>query len=146
MTERDHWVYRAYDTAGNCLYIGCTKDPQQRAQTHRSSSRWYYLMDSCVLAGPYTRTTALRIETEQIAAIQPAYNRRGVPAAVDAHPFAPSLSTSQTARFLGLNDERPLLRMVHEGAIKAYNVGSPMQPRFRFLKSDLEALTGREVA
>lgn len=145
MTARTHWVYRTYDIDGVCLYIGCTKNLEQRATGHRHGSPWYDLMTRCVAAGPYEQATALRIETEQIDAIQPTYNRRGVRIPVDPHPLAPNLSSAHTARFLGIT-ERRLRKMVAHRQIRSYNVGTELQPRWIFLESDLEALTGREVA
>lgn len=66
MSDRTHFVYRAFDREGELLYIGCTSNLDQRRAAHRSTSDWYPYAASFRIAGPFDRETALRIEKQAI--------------------------------------------------------------------------------
>jgi hypothetical protein len=50
---RRHYVYRAYATNGDLLYVGCTLDPEKRMATHRGTGDWYPHMARLELRGPF---------------------------------------------------------------------------------------------
>lgn len=69
---REYFVYRCFNTAGELLYVGCTKRLSQRWSEHRTQRP--VMTDQtarCRLQGPYTREVALRIEKEAIRAEEP---------------------------------------------------------------------------
>lgn len=75
MTEpRTHYVYRAYNESGNCLYVGMTRNLAKRRQAHRSQARWWHWADRFVVRGPYDRVTATQVEKELIAYLLPLFN------------------------------------------------------------------------
>lgn len=62
-----HFVYRAFDSYGLLLYIGCTLDVVKRMSQHRSQSQWHRYAETIAIAGPYdTKSEARRIEREAI--------------------------------------------------------------------------------
>lgn len=74
MTERTHFVYRAFDEDGRLLYIGCTKNLKERAAGHRADLRWFQDATRFHVAGPYPRERALDIEKTAIKAERPLHN------------------------------------------------------------------------
>jgi hypothetical protein len=71
-----HWVYRAYDADGVCLYIGCTGWLSERRTTHRRESAWFASAVRWRLTGPMSKQAAYRLEADQIAELRPIHNRR----------------------------------------------------------------------
>ncbi len=82
---KQHWVYRAFSTKDELLYVGCTVDPKGRQKEHSSQSDWYRKAFRFTIAGPYNYETAREIERVAIATERPLYNwtpeRRAVTAA-----------------------------------------------------------------
>lgn len=72
--RREHFVYRAFDAAGDLLYVGCTMRPNLRAQEHRGQSKWFHLAASFKMSGPYNYETGRRIEREAIQTESPLFN------------------------------------------------------------------------
>ena len=63
------YVYRAFDSYGHLLYIGCTYNLTERLRQHRRASAWHPYAETIGIAGPYPYKEALRreyaaIETE----------------------------------------------------------------------------------
>lgn len=71
---RTHYVYRAYDAAGACLYVGMTNDVRRRRSQHRSMSAWHAAAVRCVVRGPYDLETARTVERELIGYLLPDCN------------------------------------------------------------------------
>jgi hypothetical protein len=62
-----HFVYRAFDSYGHLLYIGCTNNPDKRLATHRSQAPWFRFAETISVAGPYAGRSAGRaVETQAI--------------------------------------------------------------------------------
>lgn len=61
-----HYVYRAFDSYGLLLYIGCSKDVRKRMAQHQSQSMWHRYAETIAIIGPYPRDEALRRETAAI--------------------------------------------------------------------------------
>lgn len=74
MSDRTHFVYTAWDSAGRPLYVGCSKQPVARQRQHRKSSLWYQYATRFTMTGPYPEETALRVERERIITIRPHFN------------------------------------------------------------------------
>lgn len=72
--RREHFVYRAYDAAGQLLYVGCTLRPSLRYQEHKGQSRWFCMASSFKMQGPYNYETARRLEREAIHSEHPIHN------------------------------------------------------------------------
>jgi predicted GIY-YIG superfamily endonuclease len=70
---RNHFVYTAFDADGDALYVGCTKNLDERMKAHRYGSDWFYKAERFHLRGPYTYTVARQIEREQLALLRPLY-------------------------------------------------------------------------
>lgn len=71
---RDHFVYRAIDSSGRLLYVGCTGKPWKRWLEHRSGSLWADYVARFRVAGPYEKATARRIERAAIHTEDPIFN------------------------------------------------------------------------
>ena len=69
-TLRDHFVYRIYDEDNNLLYVGCSKNLDQRWKCHLSDKwsayRWAPFAHHFRVAGPYTRSKAFKLEKNAI--------------------------------------------------------------------------------
>lgn len=79
MSERTHYVYRAYDEFGSVLYVGCTKHPEARFRQHLGGNsyggRWFNpWVTRWRVSGPYPKLTALRIEKQWIKDLEPIFN------------------------------------------------------------------------
>lgn len=62
-----HFVYRAFDSYGHLLYIGCSLNVDKRMGQHRSQSLWHKYAETIAISGPYDgRTLAREIETAAI--------------------------------------------------------------------------------
>lgn len=72
--RREHFVYRAYDSTGHLLYVGCTMDLKRRRGEHRSWSKWWPLAVRFRLSGPYNYTTGRALEREAIKTEHPLWN------------------------------------------------------------------------
>lgn len=70
---RQHFVYRAFDEAGDLLYVGCTYGVEKRLKEHRMG-RWHHLMTSLRIAGPYNYETARLLEHAAIESERPQFN------------------------------------------------------------------------
>ncbi|WP_205327017.1 GIY-YIG nuclease family protein [Glycomyces sp. YM15] len=75
---RLHTVYRCFDAAGDLLYVGMTKDLQQRMKAHQARSRWWDEFDHCAEAQFIGRRAAAIAEALAIRDEAPKFNRRGV--------------------------------------------------------------------
>ncbi len=71
---RDHFVYWLFDSYGQCIYIGITRQPEQRWKAH--CRRFGDEVASKRMAGPYTPGTARRVEREQQDLLHPKYDAR----------------------------------------------------------------------
>lgn len=72
---REHFVYRTYNAAGELLYIGCSRDWQERLRGHRDSrSNWVPEVASVRIEGPYNYETARQVEYDAIESERSLYN------------------------------------------------------------------------
>lgn len=72
--RREHYVYRAYNSVGSLLYLGCSMDPEKRMKYHRNAnSPWLSRSRKFVVAGPYNYDTARRLEKEGLATENPLF-------------------------------------------------------------------------
>lgn len=71
-----YFVYRCYDAAGVCLYIGRSNDPVRRLRDHHGtvSQVWPRQVVQVDVAGPFTWPEAVRLERQAIEAAQPVHN------------------------------------------------------------------------
>jgi hypothetical protein len=72
--RREHFVYRAFESFGQLLYVGCTRSVDQRRYEHSRWSEWYQFAARCHISGPYTYTVARRIESTAISTESPYFN------------------------------------------------------------------------
>lgn len=66
----DHYIYRLYDADGTLLYVGLTRNLEQRRKSHRSKPWWHEVV-RWKISGPYSRAAAFAIETRAIEAEHP---------------------------------------------------------------------------
>lgn len=72
---RNHFVYRFYNAAGEIIYVGCTRRPEQRWKEHQKDSRSMVAEAvACRMSGPYDYPSARRIERQQQYDYRPKYN------------------------------------------------------------------------
>lgn len=70
-----HFVYRAFDSYGHLLYVGCTKNTEARLATHRSQAPWFRFAETLAVAGPYEGRDAGRaVEMQAILSEGPYFN------------------------------------------------------------------------
>src|SRR5689334_4934448 len=80
MTERTHYVYRAYDADGLLLYVGCTGNPTMRYRAHMQGDPggcrgWFHpFVTDWHFSGPYAKDVALAKEAALIDEGQPIWN------------------------------------------------------------------------
>jgi len=73
---RNHFVYLLADESGEVIYVGCTRNPEQRWRDHRTTKRWSSEVASKRMVGPYDYPTARRIERELQDLHRPRYDAR----------------------------------------------------------------------
>lgn len=83
LEAREHFVYRAFDSAGRLLYVGCSLNVQQRMRDHRYWGSWYRLMVRHEVDGPYPYAEARAIEWEAIQTEDPIHNAQTPRAVAD---------------------------------------------------------------
>lgn len=72
---RQHYVYRAFNSAGELLYVGCTYDLTKRLAAHRTMADWRNEDGIRIkVEGPYNYETARHIELTAINTEWPTYN------------------------------------------------------------------------
>ena len=67
-------VYTFLDADGQPLYVGCTRNIQDRIYDHRGKT-WWLDVASIELVGPTTREIGRAIERHLIGALEPPYNK-----------------------------------------------------------------------
>ena len=70
----DTWLYRAFDDAGDLLYVGITNNVAQRMRAHRRKSRWWPRCDYVELADFRERVDARAAERRAIRTEMPRFN------------------------------------------------------------------------
>lgn len=91
--DREGWVYRLWDAAGDLLYIGMTgRKPAKRLDEHRRTKKWWQQVARIDAVPCRSRNEAAAEEVRQIRALRPkhniVHNRRK--AAVKGEPVIPS--------------------------------------------------------
>jgi predicted GIY-YIG superfamily endonuclease len=71
-----HVVYRAFDGAGQLLYVGYTSEPKARVAAHRTSAPWYPQAARWTYEPHPDRKAALAAEAAAIRAERPLHNVR----------------------------------------------------------------------
>lgn len=69
-----HHVYRAFDSYGLLLYVGCSKAVTKRIATHRSQAPWYRYAETFGISGPWERREAFDRERTAIDTEAPYFN------------------------------------------------------------------------
>lgn len=68
-----HYVYRAFDSYGILLYVGCTKNVDQRLSAHRNQAPWTRFCETVGVSGPYDGRDAGREAEMQAILSEGAY-------------------------------------------------------------------------
>lgn len=74
MSYADQFVYWLYNAEGECIYVGCTFDPERRWHEH-----YRRLGDEIVtrrVRGPFPRRDAFALERAEQKRLNPKYNGR----------------------------------------------------------------------
>lgn len=69
-----NYVYRFYDAKDRLLYVGITRTPQSRFQTHQLNSPWWDLAERCTIDVRATRASAFWAEGMAIYHESPVFN------------------------------------------------------------------------
>lgn len=67
-------LYRFFDAAGNLLYVGVTKNPKSRWQTHALEQCWWHLVTRNEVTWCPSRREAAAAEKQAIRDEDPVYN------------------------------------------------------------------------
>lgn len=62
-----HYVYRAFDSYGHLLYVGCTVNVKQRMSAHGSQSKWFRFAETIAVNDYPSRSEARKVEAHAIA-------------------------------------------------------------------------------
>lgn len=89
-------VYRAFDSAGRLLYVGCSVSVDARLRQHEASAQWWLYKDKLAVEEFASQDEALAAEAEAIATEHPRWNMTG---RSPDHPDG-RCSTIQQARWL----------------------------------------------
>lgn len=75
--ETPHYVYRCFDADGRLLYVGCSKDPEQRLKQHSYVYTWWTdRIARVALEGFPDQAAGLAAEKQAIQTEHPFYNRQ----------------------------------------------------------------------
>ena len=118
-TERDaarrevapNYVYRAFDSYGLLLYIGCSLDVTKRLMVHRREAAWFPYAETVGIWGPHRRSEAMRLEREAIETEHPYFNSSMANHRLVQmrHPMATS-DADRLARYLAAREDAELAR------------------------------------
>jgi predicted GIY-YIG superfamily endonuclease len=70
-----HCIYRVFNTAGDLLYIGCSRTPCARLSVHGSSQSWAAEMARIEIVWFENEPEAKRAEAEAVRTESPRHNR-----------------------------------------------------------------------
>lgn len=72
----EQWhIYYCYAADGALLYVGCSREPENRMYLHRQNgSEWWPFCDLVVVSDPMRRTDAYELERLEIATHGPVFN------------------------------------------------------------------------
>lgn len=106
-----NFVYRALDSYGLLLYVGCSLDVAGRLSVHRREADWFRYAETVGITGPYTRSKAMGLEREAIETERPYFNSSMANHRLVQmrHPLATS-SADRLARYLVVREDAELAR------------------------------------
>lgn len=74
---REHFVYWLFDSDDECLYVGMTRQPEERWRQHRRERpEMAAAVATKRMAGPFNEKTARRLERQQQDDLSPLYDGR----------------------------------------------------------------------
>lgn len=73
----DHYLYRAFNSDGNLLYVGRAINVDARFKAHKQTSGWYRQMAYRTIEGPFSYADIKRVELDAIYAEDPPWNAQG---------------------------------------------------------------------
>lgn len=88
--EWTHVLYRLFNSGGDLIYVGITKDIRSRFRQHSHESPWWREVADCRTEFHPDRRTLELVEKAEIATLRPRYNKRGNP---DVENVRPTRST-----------------------------------------------------
>lgn len=72
--DRPTYNYKAFDSYGLLLYVGCSLNVKNRLAAHRTGSQWWRFAETVGVLGPWDRAEALRRERHSIENEGPYFN------------------------------------------------------------------------
>ena len=75
MRRRPHFVYRQFDGEGRLLYVGATRQPEQREREHSTRSVWWPLVDRTEYEMHVCKALAWAHEQHAIRTEAPLFNQ-----------------------------------------------------------------------
>lgn len=75
--DEPHFVYRIWSRDDVILYVGMTNNLEKRMTDHRLHSKFCLDIDDVVITQHPDRTTAARVETDEIRRLRPRHNMMG---------------------------------------------------------------------
>lgn len=147
VSGEETFLYYCRNASGRALYIGVTSDVARRVSQHRDK-HWWVGVSHVETTRCATRADALALETVEIKALQPPFNRSQAVDPVEAPPnwhanrqprTKPTvdrktlISLAEAAEHLGVNP-KTIRRRISDGTLTAYRSGP------RLLRVDLAEL------
>lgn len=147
-------VYRAYNAAGQLLYVGCTGSPKARMKDHSQRAPWWSEHVRIEISDRMSTRDALDLETEAIWALGPIYNQphprdllsfdRAEGALLRFRPARVSesddlLTSPQAAAILGIS-ARTVQRKADAGEIRVAQKLPGPNGAYLYRRADIEAL------
>lgn len=135
-------VYRCYDQGGTCLYVGATRNLEQRLVTHELNSPWGSSSAAVEVTDHEDWHQAHQVEFDEIARLRPRWNiqGRGHRSTWQLSDYAEVILSVHARRGLGMappyydahNADRKIERLLNEVARRFGRVG-------RLMAADLAA-------
>lgn len=78
LPDGPHVVYAIRDVKARVIYVGCTRNLEQRLQQHQADAWWWaQFADVEILHSTPNRSEGLRLEKQAIGELRPRWNRFG---------------------------------------------------------------------
>lgn len=138
-----HYVYRLYDRDDALLYVGCTRDVEERMSQHKWTAPWIAEVDRCESDSYPTKAEALAVERAAIISLRPRHNQTHN---LERNEVAGPILTAKDIAARWNMAVESVLRMHKRGEIPAAFNAHAVKRSYRWHLATIEAFERQDAA